>query len=190
MSQKVVDAFIARYGRLPTEFDKDYLEMLRMSKYIVQPVPMTAPGKCANCGASKNDGRMYVDFGLQIDWYGALHICGLCIRDVAETLELFTPLRQELLAVREAAVAREFLVSQGTDLKETFLSIFEEVKTHFDDLHSAGNDTTLDPSPVPDDVVPSPSEGTKEAKSGTTESTSVSRSKNLPSLAELLESSS
>src|SRR3954466_860008 len=94
--QRVFHAFVKKYGKLPTEIDPDYLEMLRMSRYRILDVPDVAPAKCANCGSSKNDGRKYVDFGLQVDWYGVVYFCGLCLADIARDMGLFKQVEKAL----------------------------------------------------------------------------------------------
>lgn len=46
--------------------------------------PVAAPGKCIVCNAVDNDGgRKFIDFGEQIDWYGAVYFCTFCINELA-----------------------------------------------------------------------------------------------------------
>ena len=193
----LVDRFIHRYGRLPTERDPDYLEMLRMSKYRILDFPDINPAKCANCGSAKPDGRQYIDFGLQIDFYGALFFCGFCLKDIATNMGLFKAIEEDLVAAHEKLMNLRNLEEQGNLVQETVLRAVEEVKEYFASLHSLGNDV------IPYiGVVPSDSEASGEptaianepevvaAKPGVIKSTSSSRSKNLPSLAELIQSES
>lgn len=184
----VFDRYVARYGKLPTEFDPDYLEMLRMSKYRILEIPDVSPGKCGNCGASNGIGRKYVDIGLHIEWYGALFLCTLCLKDICSTAGLFEEFEKEIRIRQEELVSRETLLNQGTELQETVLSVFEEVKEHFTNLHSLSDDSGTDSSAVPVIDPPVSESGTNSPKSRTTKSTASSGSKDLPSLADLLKS--
>lgn len=141
----IVDKFISRYGRLPTEFDPDYLEMLRMSKYRIIEVPDVQPGKCANCGASKNDGRKYVDIGLHIEWYGALILCGLCLQDIANHFGLFDEIKQNMAGLIEDRNTVEELQEQGDKLHETVVKTFKEFEEFYAGLHSASMADTTHP---------------------------------------------
>lgn len=185
-----MERFIQKYGRLPTEFDPDYLELLQMSKYRIVDVPDLKPSKCANCGSTKNDGRKYIDFGLDIDWFGIVFICGMCLIDIAKNMGLFTRFIEENTRLRESIHNSTALEERGVEIEKTVLHVFEEVKSYFDRLHPTSPDTPADSGPVlePD---PSVSEsGTDTAESGTSKSTDVPRSKNVLSLADLLDSPS
>lgn len=182
-----VQKFLEKFGRLPTEVDPDYLEMLRMGKYQVTDVPMYKPGKCANCGSAKNDGRRYVDFGLEVDWYGTVFLCGLCLKDVAQTMGLFAELEAEIEKLKKTSFDIDVLREQGFHLQDTVLKTFEEVKEYHARVHSLGDSSSPDDG---SDVVPvetAEAESTAdESKSGITKSPTSSGRKNISSLAELL----
>lgn len=188
----LVDKFIHKYSRLPTERDPDYLEMLRMSKYTIEDVPYFAPGKCANCGASKNDGRRYINIGLDLEWYGFVYFCGECIKDIANTMGLFDNLSKQLYEKEgEIAILRTKL-DQGVELPEKLVKVWEEFKEYYASLHPIGNDVSPNTSSMVDIEQPAKVPAISEqaitsAKSRTSKSTTGSRSKDLPSLAELLE---
>lgn len=144
----VFDLFVKKYGRLPTEVDPEYLEMLNMTKYRILDVPDLKPGKCANCGASKNDGRKYADFGLEVDWYGIVFLCGLCLHDVSHAMGLFASLEKEIASLRESIISQENLREQGIALTNNMHQIIEEVKEYFANVYSLGNDSSADRSSV------------------------------------------
>lgn len=190
------DRFVQRYGRLPTERDPDYLEMLRMSKYRILPIPDVGPAfKCANCGAAKNDGRGYVDFGLQVDWYGVVYLCTECLKDIAGKAGLFRALELRIIQLEEEIKKRQYVNLSVESFRETVLRTFEEVRERFVDLHSTGDDS----SPGNNDSVDSSSNesgksGTDSTESGTTKSeqptsksSTVSGRKDVPQLADLLK---
>lgn len=200
--------FVRRYGRLPTEIDPDYLEMLNMSKYRILALPTIKPAKCANCGSTKNDGRQYVDFGLEVDWYGIVYLCGLCLRDIATEFGLFDELHVDIERLKkenqELNDKLNLLLAfknEGKDLKDEFLHIFKEVKDYLDGIYSSGDSSTTNSnlsvdiykeSETTDSSEPATTQSEQqpdEAKSRIAKSTSSSGRKDLPSLAELLKRS-
>lgn len=193
-SGRLYDRFIKKYGRLPTEFDPDYLEMLRMSKYRILNVPDVQPGKCANCGSSKPDGRSYVDFGLDVAWYGTVFICSLCLLDIARNAKLFEEVENELSFANELLEERQALLDQGERLENTLKDSLEEVREYFDALHSVRNDSAAGRS---SDVESGKESGKPKsersnrpalkAEPGITKSTSGSGSENVLSIADLLK---
>lgn len=192
---ELVDRFIHKYGRLPTEVDPDYLEMLRMSKYRILVCPDVNPAKCANCGSSKKDGRNYIDFGLQVDWYGAVFLCGLCLHDIAKAMGLFKVLEDQLRLTVDSLAGFKCLQGQGELLHEKLVQIFKEFETYYASLHTLRDDSSSDISSyVGPDETNGESAGLKseptitEPKPKPAKSAPSSRSKNISSLAELLES--
>lgn len=193
---KIFNRFVQTYGRLPTETDPEYLEMLRMSKYRVLAVPDVSPGKCANCGASKNDGRKYIDFGLHVDWYGAVYLCGTCLQDVAREMGLFKELESQLVEVEIKSTVVEELREQGAQLHEKVVQTFKEFEEFYVDLHSHELDINTDTSS--DSIINPSVETTSKSRVNPTESginpvqsrapksNSSGRPKNIHSLADLL----
>ncbi len=192
----LVNRFIHMHGRLPTEYDPDYLELLRMTKYRILDVPDVSPSKCGNCGSTKKDGRTYVDFGLHVDWYGALFLCSLCVNDIAKAMGIFDKYNEEIASLKNKLDSVHIAAANGADLEEKVLHIFEEVKDYFDSLHSTrDNATASDVAGMESDKSESISETVTESggKSAevhkrATKSTTSSGPKDLPSLAELLKS--
>jgi hypothetical protein len=187
---KVFDMFVQKYSRLPTENDPDYLEMLKMSKYQISDVPMFKPARCANCGSSKNDGRRYVDFGLEVDWYGTVFLCGFCLADVAKAMGLFDKLNDRIKELEEKHLDFESLKNQGANLHETVMQGIKELESHYASIHSVelGSDNyTPSDLDVPSvDETPPSEPATVTAKPRAAKSTPSSGSKNIRSLAELL----
>lgn len=194
----LVDKFTQRFGRIPTETDPDYLEMLRMSKYRIMKVPDVQPGKCANCGASKADGRSYVDFGLDIPWHGCVFLCSLCIQDITRNVGGYDELEAEVEDQRNQIIDLKFSVlSKGAELRETLATVFKEVTTYFDELRARGYDiapgvvTNVESYKQPDEQAAGQGDRpVNEAKQRTTKSTTSPRPKDLLSLAERLQSES
>jgi len=57
-------------------------------KVQVHRVPPAAPGKCVVCGFSGDveDSRLFIDFGFDIDYYGVVYFCSLCMTEVANAI--------------------------------------------------------------------------------------------------------
>lgn len=195
-TREVVDKFVHKYSRLPTENDPEYLEMLRMSKYKFYAVPMFKPGKCANCGASKDDGRKYVDFGLEVDFFGTLFLCTICIEDIARNAGLFEPLKLELFKITEKLKEKLGLQEQGSNLHDTVVSLFKEFEAYYANLFATGNYTSSDRTSsvesneaATESVLDSSEPVADAPKPRVTKSSSSSGRSNLRGITELLDDS-
>ncbi len=49
------------------------------SRIKVLETPILAPGTCSLCGSAGDGKRTFIDFGKQLDWYGAVYFCSECI---------------------------------------------------------------------------------------------------------------
>lgn len=197
MSQELVDKFIKRYSRLPTEFDPDYLEMLRMSKYRILERPDVNPAKCANCGGFKDDGRLYIDFGLHVDWYGAVFLCGLCLTEISTKMGLHRALEVKILQLENQIQELKCAQISADDLRSTVLQTYEEVKTYFDKLPATRTSerpnrlTDVDPGKAATEpVITQPDPGPAKPESRTSKPVTGSGRSNIPRLAALLETES
>lgn len=57
--------------------------MATASRVQLLDLPVAEPGVCALCGAAN---KPVIDFGKQLDWYGAVYFCQDCIREIAEAI--------------------------------------------------------------------------------------------------------
>lgn len=188
------DRFVSKYGRLPTETDPDYLEMLRMGKYRILDVPDVSPAKCANCGSTKNDGRKYIDVGLHVDWYGAVYFCGLCLDELAHAMDLFKDSEEKLAKATAENDAVQELQQRGEHLHETLVETLKGIEKFYADIHSPSLVGSSNVSSVSRSVeaATEPRTNSTESrpsgtKSGTTKSATGAGSKNVRSLADLLD---
>lgn len=188
MALTVFDAFVKKYGRLPTEVDPDYLEMLRMSKYRILDIPDVTPHKCANCGSTKNDGRRYIDFGLDVDWNGVVFLCGLCVKDIARNMGMFAEFEKERDEMRARAAEIEDMHRKGAELHEIVVKTFKEFEDFYGHLHIAGNEPSISDSTNVGDESATDKPAITATESKSTKSTSSSRRTNVPSLADLIGS--
>lgn len=193
------DLYIKMYnGKLPTELDPDYLELLRMSKYRIEDVPTAQPGKCGNCGSSKNDGRQYISFGQFIDFYGEITLCGLCLQNMASEMGLFNKFQREIAQLHLKVSNRVHLETTAVNLEKVILHTFEEVKDYFDNLRSASDDSSSDSSTLSDSNetesdqlgTVGTEQGIVKAESGAVQSSASGGSENVSELAKLINSNS
>ncbi len=186
-SNLLLAKFIKLYGYRPTEFDRRYLELLEMGRYRILEVPDVQPATCCNCGASRNDGRKYLDTGRHVEWFGAIFFCGLCLREYAEAMGLLDVVKKELEETKATLLTQAELTDKADALQEMILKTFEEVKALYVDVYSSSNNSTPDSSSdVESDKTTTTEPTVIETKSRTTKSATGSGRTNVPSLANLL----
>lgn len=54
-----------------------------LSRFQLLPSPVAIPGKCAVCGTST---RPVVDFGMTLEFYGAVYLCETCLTEAARAI--------------------------------------------------------------------------------------------------------
>ncbi len=186
MTISPLEKFIKLYGRLPTEFDPDYLEMLRMGLVRVLPVPDASPGKCSNCGASR-PGRLYVDIGLHIEWYGAVFFCKLCLTEIAVKVGLFTQFNDTIARLNERIAELESTKDHASKLNETVTRTAEELKEFYVSIYPPRNEPSVDSTPsVESNSTESDSERAAATAKQPIKSNPSTKSSNVQSLADLL----
>ena len=57
------------------------------SRIQILDVPIALPATCVLCGSGGGDGRRFLDFGFQLDMYGAVIFCTFCMESFAEALD-------------------------------------------------------------------------------------------------------
>ena len=156
-----------------------------MSKYHITDVPMHKPGKCGNCGASKNDGRKYLDFGLEIEWYGTFYLCGFCLEDTAKQIGLFTKLEMKIVELELTLGKIQGLQEKGVELHETVVKTFKEFEEFYGSLHSSGNYSPSDITPNVGTSETASKQDVDESESTVIKPPSGTRRTNIRSLADL-----
>lgn len=75
--------------------------------HILKPTELVGPGKCAVCG--KFSGDHFIDFGLELDFYGVVYICvSDCFVEMAN-LQGYTSPNQHKMALAELSDKRDEL---------------------------------------------------------------------------------
>lgn len=65
--------------------EQDFPIVSTTSRFQVYPVPMVIPGKCAVCG---NPNNPVVDFGMTLQFYGAVYLCFTCVEEAGAAIGL------------------------------------------------------------------------------------------------------
>lgn len=68
------------------------LDQQGSNKVQITASPMVAPNQCCNCGFSgQQEGRFYIDFGIDIEFYGTVLLCTECFAETAGRIGWITP---------------------------------------------------------------------------------------------------
>ncbi len=95
----------------------------------VLDVPVVAPGVCILCGIASGDNRKFVDFGKQVDWYGAVYFCSECFGEIARALG-WIPVAEynELLEeYKKSAGIYEISVTSNRKITDALRIVFTEL---------------------------------------------------------------
>lgn len=125
-------------------------------------VPIALPGKCVICGYVGGDGRKFVDFNWQMDWYGAIIFCENCMTEVMETINYVHEDKYNKLALEHKELTEKLLSLEKVN---------QELKNVLRDAFGIDSDK-LDSYPS-DSVVLSDSDEITEAEPGITEPTDL-----------------
>ena len=86
-------------------------EVAPNSRVTVHDNPNMAPGKCCMCGDAGSDERKFIDFGMQLDVYGAVYFCDVCLTEVSRAVG-FIPMKPMEILVS----SNLFLLNQRDEL--------------------------------------------------------------------------
>lgn len=59
------------------------IEIPVTSRFKVLENPNALPGYCCVCHSAGGDGRQFIDFGFQLDVFGAVYFCTFCVKELA-----------------------------------------------------------------------------------------------------------
>jgi hypothetical protein len=103
------------------------VEVSPQSRVQVLDCAPVAPGVCILCGIA--DGRKFVDFGKQVEWYGAVYFCSECIGEVARALG-WVPVAEynELLAeFKKLDAGTNILVREKEQIHNALATVFRTI---------------------------------------------------------------
>lgn len=87
--------------------------------------PMGPPGKCIICGNGADKDRKWIDFGVTVDFLGAVYICSLCIDEVCNALNYASPEQTSkmLSQIKLTQTANRRLESERNALRTAILNL-------------------------------------------------------------------
>lgn len=142
------------------------------SRIKLLDLPVAAPGVCALCGSAN---KPVIDFGKQLDWYGAVYFCQDCIREVSEAIgyvpiEPFKDLHDKL---RSTEIELDQIKNEHEVLKRAMANLLSG------NTCSCGNvlkpiDSGVPPVAIPEPIVETNDDAVSR-DSETEQSTSVER---------------
>jgi len=92
-----------------------------------------APNKCANCSFSGYEpGRFFVDFGVDLEFYGTIYLCTNCFAECANIIGWISPAEADQLKSRDAELTAE--VERLREFENKYVSI----ASYFDDADRSG----------------------------------------------------
>lgn len=93
---------------------------------LVEGAPPCLPGKCSICGNTGEAGRKFLDIGLELDFYGVVYFCNLCLSSSIlphlelVPLDMLVQVQEEL---EEAKAATTELEIQNNELRSVLESL-------------------------------------------------------------------
>lgn len=98
---------------------------------------LIAPGKCAGCGGFNAKAR-YIDFGLELDFYGVVYLClDVCFTEVANQIGFISP--EQALRLKAVADSQRGHI----DVLQNKLSALESVRNAMDSYLSVDPDSVV-----------------------------------------------
>lgn len=94
--------------------------MTDMGKLFITKTP-AAPAKCIVCYTDAQGQREFLDFGMSLDYYGAVLICELCVTNAAELFGFTKVLQDPDTALENAALVDE--LTEATQKVEALESV-------------------------------------------------------------------
>lgn len=131
------------------------------------------PARCVVCYSDAKSNQSFIDFGMQLDFYGAILICDLCMVNAAELVG-FIPVAKFLETQQENRKLASSLFTANAKVKilESFVaSYLSDPEFSFDAMLSANPDLSLFEGLTDSDDAGSDVRETDE--SGLTESSTV-----------------
>jgi hypothetical protein len=147
---------------------------------VLEHNQLIAPGKCAGCGGFTN--RRFIDFGLELDFYGVVYLClETCFTEVANQIGFASPDQVESLKARIESYRGHTEILQGKLAKlEAIESAIQHYSSVIDpNLYLATGNSGVVPEGSGNEGAKAeghPDSGSDDGKQGSSESSNESGS--------------
>lgn len=120
------------------------------SRIQILDIPVAAPGVCSMCGSSGGDGRKFLDYGKQLDWYGAVYFCTECVKEFSQAVDYipvdaFNSQAQELTKLQ---INYDQLVKRNKAVENALRTVLGRDNDSIDDLVSSAMASVEKPDPA------------------------------------------
>lgn len=117
-------------------------------RFQICKVPPNLPGKCVVCGAWGSDGRDFVDFGFDIDFYGTVYFCSCCLTEVCNQLGYINPEQwTSVNTMNDELIRRIQSLEAENGLLRSSLSSIDLVRSYY----GPSDDGEVSEEPAPSD---------------------------------------
>jgi hypothetical protein len=88
------------------------------------------------CGSVGGDDRKFIDFGKQLDWYGAVYFCTECIKEFATAVDFIAKSAFDALYrdFQKLQVAHDKLTLRNRAVEDAFRTVLGNNDSPIDDL--------------------------------------------------------
>lgn len=120
------------------------------SRIQVLDAPIAAPGVCSMCGSAGGDGRKFLDYGKQLDWYGAVYFCSECIKEFAQAAD-FIPVEafnSQAIELANLQITYDQLVRRNKVMENALRNVLGRNSDPVDDLVSSAMATVEESNAV------------------------------------------
>lgn len=125
------------------------------SRLKVLDTPVLAPGVCFLNGCVGDGKRKFIDFGRNIEWYGAVYICTECIIEVVDAADYISVANFDKLhnEYRELKVKYDQLVTKYAPFEEAIKNVVDSPPSGFGMVLHPSNSmlSGVEVSPVDED---------------------------------------
>ena len=97
-------------------------------RFRIYDSPQAAPGKCSVCGSVE---RAVVDFGLDVDGYGAVVFCVECLKSAAQLLDMVPG--RDLRVAQLVQRAHKQEIMEAGDITSEYTRRFSDLNAEFSD---------------------------------------------------------
>jgi hypothetical protein len=121
---------------------------------VYKGTPPCQPGKCAICGTCGDENSEFLDFGLELDFYGVVYFCMTCVMsDVLDALDLVT--RTRLIEVQDELEQEKFKYGALLTDNEELRGVLESLTRFRNSASDSGSDSDSEQFVV-DEVIKEP----------------------------------
>jgi hypothetical protein len=134
---------------------------------VIKGTPPCSPGKCVICGNCGDKESNFIDFGFDIDFYGIVYFCEICICQVLTVLDYIPT--DELRRVKRKLVETQYMLDALKPRYEELAGVVQHIR----DLDIVSDSSSEQSGVVEIEQASDPATESVSGKATTTESGST-----------------